>query len=62
MRRSLIGVVVVCLLAAVGASAAPYGDGRLELRRGKEDPIARVIRVVKKVVGSLGDGLGGPKP
>jgi hypothetical protein len=62
MRRSVLYVVVLSLLLAVSASAAPSGERRLQLRREIGDPIARIIRVVKKTIRSLGDGITTPRP
>ena len=59
MRRSVIAVVGVCLLVALSAPAATH-DGRVG--RGTDDPITRIIKVIKKTVRSLGDGLTGPRP
>jgi hypothetical protein len=62
MRRSWSAVLVVCLFVALGSSAAPYGDGALELRREKGEPISRIVRLVKKTVKSLGDAITTPRP
>jgi hypothetical protein len=59
MRRSVIAVVAVCFFAVVGASAAPSGAFA---REKGDDPIARIVRVVKKAVKSLGDAITTPRP
>jgi hypothetical protein len=60
MRRSVVTLVVLCLLLAVPASASPSDGEALQLRR--RDPIQRVIRIVKTIIRSLGDGIVTPRP
>ncbi|HYK00659.1 MAG TPA: hypothetical protein VE974_02820 [Thermoanaerobaculia bacterium] len=59
MRRSVIAVAVVCLLVAFSTPAATHDE---RVGRGKDDPITRIVKVIKKAVRSLGDGLTGPRP
>jgi len=60
MRRSVLGVLVVCLVVTFSASASD--DGGLKLRRGKDDPLIRIIRVIQQTIRTFGDGLTGPRP
>ena len=60
MRRTVFPVVVLSLLLAFTASAAPSdGEGPWLRRR---DPIQRIVRIVKTMIRSLGDALVSPRP
>jgi hypothetical protein len=51
-------VVVFSVVFSLGAAPAENRD----LPREKRDPFARIVKVVKKVIRSLGDGLTTPTP
>jgi len=60
MRRTVFPVVVLSLLLTVNASGAPSDGEGPQLRR--RDPIQRVIRIVKTMIRSFGDGIVTPRP
>ena len=57
MRRSLC-VAVLCLFVASNSSAADQQKRDLI----RESPLEKIVRMVKKTITSLGDGLTTPRP
>lgn len=63
MRRLVYSCVrVVVVVSVVFTLAAAPADSRRDLPREKSGPIAKIVKVVKKVIRSLGDGLTTPTP
>jgi hypothetical protein len=56
--RGVLAVVVLVVLS-VSVSARPRDERPVRDPRGKRDPI---VKVIKKIIRSLGDGLSVPTP
>lgn len=63
MRRLVYSCVrVVVMVSVVFTLAAAPAEFRRALPREKDDPVAKVVKAVKKVIRSLSDGLTTPTP
>lgn len=56
--RAVVALVVVCVLS-VSVSARPRDERPIREPREKRDPI---VKIIKKIIRSLGDGINTPTP
>ena len=56
-----VSALALVVFVAVSAAARP-AEGELPWRWKGGNPLERIVKVVKKAIGNLGDGLTGPRP
>ncbi len=59
--RSFVAVLLLAVFT-ISVTAGPREDSAVREPREKRDPITKMVKIVKKVIRSLGDGLTTPTP